>query len=389
MNYTSQVRKDIKRECKARTKERLGSCVGLQFLYAIPILLIMLMMMSAMYGDAFRVLASGVALDPEQVDQLLTYSVLNSLDTVMLLTLVLMLISGPLAYGMMQFYIALRRGGEPRASVIFHPFTSLRSLWTGIKMSFCLTFRALLWTIVPVVVWVLAATGIAVAILATGAGEVAMSYALFAFYLLLLIVLIPVFVKLMTYNAGWIVINDEEQYGVWAATRDASHVFKGHYGKLVWFWLSFVPWYVLVFVVIWGCLLLSYAAFILIGGGMGVLIGLLALLAGLCLDVLLSGFLNAYVNTSFIGLYEYFVRAQAATLPNEWQPMQTAEQSAAATPIPPVPVTEPIAEPVAESVAEPVAEPVTEAVTESVVEPVAEPVSEPEAPVDTATPPEA
>ena len=46
-------------------------------------------------------------------------------------------------------------------------------------------------------------------------------------------------IKLMTHSAGWVVLHDNEQYGVWNATRDASDVFRAASARFLIFELSF------------------------------------------------------------------------------------------------------------------------------------------------------
>ena len=56
----------------------------------------------------------------------------------------------------------------------------------------------------------------------------------------------------------------------------------------------------------WGMLALSAGAF------------LLALAAGACLGVVINGFLAAYINTSFIGLFEFYAgRTQDVSQPEQ------------------------------------------------------------------------
>lgn len=346
MNYSAQVRKDIKRECKARVKERLGSCVGIQFLFALPFVLLTVIMMVSIYGGLFSAMVSAASAGVSLTDEMLSNIILNNMmhgamNTVWLATLVSLIISGPLTYGLMKFYIALRRGEQPHAGLLFKPFTSGRSLWTGIKMSFCLMFRSLLWVIVPVILWVIVFIAVVVSFAVSGASEPPIGF-MVGSYIVLLLIMIPIEIKVMTYQAGWLVVNDDEETGVWAATREASHAFKGHYGKLVVFALSFVLWYILLFAVVYGCIALGAAGIVLLGPGGGMAVFIVSIIAGLCLDVVLSAFVNAYVNTSFIGLYEYFkgpaVSASAPLYP-QGTPFYTA--SAPAPEAPQAPAAQP------------------------------------------------
>lgn len=321
MNYSSQVRKDIKRACKARVKEHFGRCVGIQFLYTVPYVLLIILMYAAAFGKAFTLMLHGYAAD----DYAVSMAILNGMNSIWVIVLIMLVITGPLLYGMMKFYIGLRRGEEPRVSILFKPFTSGRSLWNGIKMEFCLFFRSLLWILAPMIIFMIAVTALAVGSVVNGAPPSVGG--LIVLYLLFVLALIPISIKLMTYSAGWVVINDNEEYGVWAATRDGSHVFKGHYGKLFTFIFSFFWWYVLLFVVTYGCMLLGIFGLYAMGPVGGITVLILSFIAALCLEILIGAFLSAYVNTSFVALYEYFVTAQQQTVAGN--PYGDAAQAAA------------------------------------------------------------
>lgn len=109
----------------------------------------------------------------------------------------------------------------------------------------------------------------------------------------------------MTYNAGWVILCDDETHSVWNATREASAAFKGQYGKLFVFVLSFIGWNILLIGVTYLCGGLGVAGLVLVKGGTGIAIMVTALIAAVCLAVLLGAFLNAYELTSFFGMYEY------------------------------------------------------------------------------------
>lgn len=301
MNYTSQVRKDIKKECKARVREHLGRCIGIQFLYMVPYILLTVIMYVAMFGKVLSLVMAGYT-----DERMLGFAVMDSMNTVWLIVLIMLIINGPLMYGVMKFYIGLRRGEEPHVGILFKPFTSGRSLWNGIKMEFCLFFRGLLWLIAPTVIFVIVVFAVAFGSVMAG-GEPSMGL-IIALEIIFMIAVIPISIKLMTYNAGWVVINDNEEYGVWAATRDGSSVFKGHYGKVFVFALSFFGWYALLYAVTYLCIFLGLFGLLEIGGGTGAAVLVLSVIASLCVDILLGAFLSGYVNASFVGLYEYFAQ---------------------------------------------------------------------------------
>lgn len=297
--FTAQVRKEIKRACKGRVTDNLGRCIGINFLYVVPFVLLSLMLYLSMFGRVFAMMMSGYA-----DEYMLGMALARGMNTVWLVVFLMIVISGPLTFGLMRFYLALQRGEEPGVSILFKPFTSLRSLWTGIKMEFCLAFRSFLWMIGPTVVYMALAFSVALGAAMRGnAGDV--SVILSILNIVYLIALIPIEIKVMTYNAGWVILCDDETHSVWDATREASAAFKGQFGKLFVFVLSFIGWYILLFGVIYLCAGLGVAGLFLVMGGTGVAILVTAVIAAVCLAVLLGAFVNAYEMTSFFGMYEY------------------------------------------------------------------------------------
>ena len=236
--FTAQTRKEIKRACKGRVMNNLGRCIGINFLYMVPFALLLLMLYLSMFG---RVLAMAMAGYTDEY--MLAMALTRGMNTVWVVVFLMIVISGPLTFGLMRFYLALQRGEEPGVSTLFKPFTSLRSLWTGIKMEFCLTFRSFLWLIGPTVVYMVLVFSIAFSAAMSGSvGNV--SGVMTILNILYFIALIPIEVKVMTYSAGWVILCDDETHGVWDATREASAAFKGQWGKLFVLLLTFVGWYI-------------------------------------------------------------------------------------------------------------------------------------------------
>lgn len=303
--FTAQTRKDIKRACKGRVTDNLGRCIGINVLYMVPFVLLLLMLYWAMFGRLFSMMMAGYT-----DEYMLGMAVTQGMNSVWIVLFLMLVISGPLSFGLMRFYLGLQRGEEPGVSTIFKPFTSLRTAWAGIKMEFCLAFRALLWTIAPTVVYI--ALAVSIAISAAMRGDVnAVQMTLTILNVLYFIALIPIEIKLMTYNAGWVILCDDEMHSVWDATREASAAFKGQFGKLFLFVLSFIGWYILFFGVTYLCVGLGIAGIVLLKGSMGIAVLVAASIAAICLAVVLGAFLNAYETTSFFGMYE-FLSAPAA-----------------------------------------------------------------------------
>ena len=49
--FNAQKRREIKRECRSRVSARLGTCIGANFLYGLPIILVLLIVYITMFGS--------------------------------------------------------------------------------------------------------------------------------------------------------------------------------------------------------------------------------------------------------------------------------------------------------------------------------------------------
>ena len=210
-------------------------------------------------------------------------------------------ITGPLQFGLMHFYIGLAHGEDVTVGTLMYPFTSLKSVWAGIRMVFTLWLRGIIWSIVPTVIYSTIVFAAAMAVSDMAQYQV-IAGALQVVYLL---VMIPIRVKLQTYNAGWLLLAQDENRSAWAATREASWAFRGNLMKLFVFDLSFIGWYVLIAVVLWGCILLGTVGLTAMSTGMAIAVFAAALVAALCLTAVLNGFLSAYMESSFVRMYEH------------------------------------------------------------------------------------
>ena len=176
----------------------------------------------------------------------------RGLNTVWLCIALMLAITGPLQFGLMHFYIGLAHGEDVTVGTLMYPFTSLKSVWAGIRMVFTLWLRGIIWSIVPTVIYSAIVFSVAVAVSDMAQYQV-IAGVLQVVYLL---VMIPIRVKLQTYNAGWLLLAQDENRSAWAATREASWAFRGNLMKLFVFDLSFIGWYILI----GGCPLGMYPA---------------------------------------------------------------------------------------------------------------------------------
>ena len=306
--FTAQTRKDIKREVKALVKDNLGRCIGIQLLYFIPYALLMVMLYATIFGKAVVMLASGAALDEYR----LMMAVQQGLNTVWLVLFLMLAITGPLQLGMMHFYASLSHGEDCSVGMLFHPFTSLRSFWAGIRMSFTIWLRGIIWSIVPTMLYTFVLSGMAFTL-----SNDAFDTAAAVLQIVYLLAMIPIQLKLQTYGAGWLLLVEDDSRGAWAATREASAAFSGQLGRLFVFDLSFIGWYVLMAAVVWGCLLLGTLGAAVLTPGMAVAVFAAVIVAALCLGVVLNGFISAYFHASFLRMYEHLRCVPAEPFPFE------------------------------------------------------------------------
>lgn len=310
--FTAQKRKEIKRDCKSRVLNNLGRCVGIQVLYAVPFVLMFAIVYLSLFGRMFAMIMAGYT-----NEYMLGMALAKGMNSFWVLIFLMIAINGPLSLGMIRFYRGLQRGEELGISTLFKPFTSLRSAWAGIKMQFCLSFRAMLWMIVPFIVYIFLLFALTFGAAVSGNINSA-KVLLIILYVVYVIALVLIQIKLMTYSAGWVILCDDETHGVWDATRKASAVFKGQLGKLFVFVLSFIGWYILLMGAVYLCIGLGIAGLILVQGVTGIAILVAACIAGVCVWVLLGVFLYAYELTSFFGMYEYLsAPATPVTEPQE------------------------------------------------------------------------
>ena len=304
MGYNAQVRRDIKKHCRAQVSEHLGRCIAVQVLYAMPFLLLGAIL--------YLVDFSSIVTSYVMYRQLLPGGIVRQdRNAICLVIAACILIGGPLLFGLMRFYIRLYRGEETNISTLFQPFASGRSFWAGIRMSVVLWVRSVLWMIAPTIAFLLIFFGALTGIYFSGAPltENAVGILAAVFYVLYEIVCIPVQVKVTTYNAGWVLLDENEAQPAWAATKQASGAFRGRLRQMFVFYLSFFWWYVLLAAVMGAGVTITFAAATILPGAKGIAVCALALAAGGCLTVVIDSFLSAYMTTSFFGLYDFFCRA--------------------------------------------------------------------------------
>lgn len=293
--FDAQTRKKIKRECKNKVKEQLGRCILIQFLFTIPGVLVAIMLYMSLLGSMLTQYPTGGTGS-------YLYGVNNaaSMNTVWLVILIVFLVIGPLQYGMIRFYIRMHRDEHISVGILLQPFTSLKSFWAGVRMMFCRFCRYIIWLFVPI--FALSVGVLFGAFMLTRKGWVTqgeMVRFVLSVYLISQLVLMPFFVKLMSYNAGWLELHDDERSSVWAATRNGAALFRGHYGKLFVFELSFFGWYLLSAAITFLMNMIINYSGVLASPTQEMIVSIVTLLAGGFLQIVISGYLTAYHYTSF------------------------------------------------------------------------------------------
>lgn len=60
-SFTAETRRQLKREQKTRVMENLGRCIGIQLMYLVPYVLLMVILYVSVFGRAFALIAGGVS----------------------------------------------------------------------------------------------------------------------------------------------------------------------------------------------------------------------------------------------------------------------------------------------------------------------------------------
>lgn len=338
MNYDAKIRREIKAEQKAIVVKNLGKIMGALVLFTLPILLLSFVSAILSVSGMGRVMSAA----PYSMYAVDAMQSINDAST--LVSLLSFIISAPLTFGLMRFYIKLMRRQEVGPTEVLHPLTSLKTLWRAIRMSLVLSLRTFIWMIGPIIIGVIVLSTMLISSMAIMPGGnltvdsvATMAGALIVGYVLFFIGLMLIEVKVSMYQAGYVRLHDNEFIGTWDATRQGNEAFRGHYGDLLVFYLSFLPWY-LIYVVL-SCIatlpmiLTTFNSFMnpssFSMGGFVLSFVLLLLLA-----VTYGAFLTSYQQMSFFRLFERLAPAPEQPVdytafqvaPQSWQPQAPAPQ---------------------------------------------------------------
>lgn len=344
MTYNADVRREIKAEQKEIARANRGKIIGAQVICALPMALISVIMMvwyfktmGSLFGASFQ----------SEIDH-----AMNSLNDMSTLVSVLQLLVGaPLTLGLMSFFIRLMRGEETTAGSVLHPLTSIKTVFRSIRMALVLWLRTMIWLVGPtilmsIILSVTLISGITPSGSFTGDAIIGVFVIVILFYLVIMLIS----VKISMYQAGYIHLHDNEFIGTWDAARVANEGFRGRYKDLLVFFLSFAPWYLLYFALLFLSGMPLAITVAMAGDAItsGVILGGLATIVLCILVVLFLGsFITAYQNMSFLRLYERI--APAPEQPADYSAFQVAaqpwQQESAPTPEQPETAPEPEEEP--------------------------------------------
>ena len=69
--------------------------------------------------------------------------------------------------------------------------------------------------------------------------------------------MVLIMAKVSSYVGGYVLIQDDETMGAWRAVSASAELFRGRYGQLLTFCLSFLPWVLLAVPVLLAGLLMG------------------------------------------------------------------------------------------------------------------------------------
>lgn len=90
-SFTAETRRQLKREQKARVMENLGRCIGIQLMYLVPYVLLMVILYVSVFGRAFALIAGGVSANDYQLMAALS----RGLNTIWLCIALMLAITAP------------------------------------------------------------------------------------------------------------------------------------------------------------------------------------------------------------------------------------------------------------------------------------------------------
>ena len=296
--FNSDTRKQIKRAARDNMKGRLASITGVQILNALPFIVLAIIFYVVFFVRLFVYAFQGgfaTAAEAPSVDPSIVFSFLGDIVIMSVVyALALLLIGAPLTFGLMRYFIRLGRGERPTVGVLGSGFLSY---FASIKLNVCLGFRSFLWMFFPVIIYAFAGTYIDMN--TSGAGYISLNMLKELIYF---IVMFLIGIKLQEYAGGYVLMGDDKTRGAWESTQKSAGYFKGHYTDLLVFNLSFIPWALLIFLLISISIgaVVSMIAFSVSGSAMTVTV-----IAAIIIIFLLSCYVTCYQRTAFFMLCDH------------------------------------------------------------------------------------
>ena len=296
--FDSDTRKQLKRAARDNMRGRLASITGVQILNALPFFVLALIFYVVFFVRLFvYAFQGGFIVGPEtpEVDPSIAFSFLGDIVVMSVIyALALLLIGAPLTFGLMRYFIRLGRGERPTVGVLGSGFLSY---FASIKLNVCLGFRSFLWMFFPVIIYAIAGTYIN-----TNTAGVGYIFLNMLKELIYFIVMILIGIKLQAYAGAYVLMGDDKTRGAWESTKESAGYFKGHYMDLLLFNLSFIPWGLLLFLLISISIgvVVSMIAFSVSGSAIAV-----AVIAAFIIIFLLSCYVTCYQRTAFFMLCDY------------------------------------------------------------------------------------
>ena len=331
--FDSDTRKQLKRAARDNMRGRLASITGVQILNALPFFVLALIFYVVFFVRLFvYAFQGGFIVGPEtpEVDPSIAFSFLGDIVVMSVIyALALLLIGSPLTFGLMRYFIRLGRGERPTVGVLGSGFLSY---FASIKLNVCLGFRSFLWMFFPVIIYAIAGTYIN-----TNTAGVGYIFLNMLKELIYFIVMILIGIKLQAYAGAYVLMGDDKTRGAWESTKESAGYFKDHYMDLLIFNLSFIPWGLLLFLLISISIgvVVSMIAFSVSGAAIAV-----AVIAAFIIIFLLSCYVTCYQRTAFFMLCDYLGMYPEAEADETAEGHEEADETAA----PQITVTETAAE---------------------------------------------
>lgn len=296
--FNSDTRKQIKRAARDNMNGRLASITGVQILNALPFIVLAIIFYVVFFIRLFVYAFQGgfaTAAEAPMVDPSIVFSFLGDIVIMSVVyALALLLIGAPLTFGLMRYFIRLGRGERPTVGVLGSGFLSY---FASIRLNVCLGFRSFLWMFFPVIIYAFAGTYIDTN--TAGAGYIFLNMLKELIYF---IVVFLVGIRLQEYAGGYVIMGDDKTRGAWESTKESAGYFKGHYTDLLVFNLSFIPWALLIFLLISISIgaVVSMIAFSVSWSAITVTV-----IAAIIIIFLLSCYVTCYQRTAFFMLCDH------------------------------------------------------------------------------------